>query len=283
MDCPKSWSYAYQSNLSAKAQRDTSAMDAGSYAHGMLHIYYQLIAQGEAPGSEYALEFMLDRLREDFENSEHPLELMAKVAPLISHYVKARSPQIDKGIRVLGIEEELLYDTELVAPDGLPIFLHGFIDLVYQDSVGRIRVRDHKTGANPTSHSQAKTRMSHQLLTYGLAKSAQVVEISFVHSAPPKSGNSKRYELYTWMHTEKAYAFFLEQIKRTLTKMFNDEPSYHFSTNCSRCQFMPICSSELQGTAPEVIIPTLFKTKEPRVKLPIKVETDGTTSVDFQF
>jgi len=161
-------------------------------------------------------------------------------------------------------------------------YLHGFIDLVYKDSGKRVRVRDHKTGGNPGSYSDLKLATNTQLIAYGVVADADLIEISFIHSNPPKDA-SKRYGLYTVPLAKASKKFFVVQFERTVTKMFTQEPTYNLTPDCSSCQFRPICYNAMVGGNVEGVINSQFRKKDKPVNGKQESSTGTKEPLEFDF
>ena len=166
-DCPKKYDYTYNQNLQSTAQAKHH-FNKGNYWHELGHSYYELLKQSDIePGSDMAVALIRDRIQNDIRNASGPelIPVYHIITRTMLRFITEQSPKIDKGIKILGIEQEI--DYPLTLPSGRIISLFGFIDLIYRDSSGRLHIRDHKTGERTWSKSQAAS--SNQLLFYSLA------------------------------------------------------------------------------------------------------------------
>lgn len=271
--CQQKWFYSYPGMLTTSEKN--YKMERGSYVHDLFHIYYRLVQAGTPVGSQEALDFLIDRIRADFQNGERDVTMIHDVINIVNHYIMVRSPEIDKGIKILGVEHEVMYDTGIVVR-GKKVYLHGIVDLYYQDSSKKKRIRDHKTGTRPGSHTLVKTRTNHQLLAYDVALEADVVEISFIHAEPPKSPTAKtaRYEMHAVPTSASRRAFYFNNFKNQILAMYSQAPLLNISTDCSSCSFAPLCNNEMVGSGSDNLIQRLYTKKTPP-NLTVKEEPNG--------
>ena len=138
--CPKRYDYVYNQDL-APIERTKTHFNKNNYFHELSHVYYQMIKSGVQPGSDYALASIISRIKNDI-NKTTDMELIGvygRITKAITRYIQEHSATIDRGMKVIAVEHELIFPLE-------GVILHGYADLVYRDSSGNLRVRDHKTG-----------------------------------------------------------------------------------------------------------------------------------------
>ena len=250
-DCPKKYDYVYRKSLQAVSQ-PRIAFDKGNYCHELMHVYYQLIQSGVQPGSEIALRSILSRIQNDIERGDVSLvPVYSSITKTITRFITEQSPLIDKGIKVLGIEHEIIVPVKSHAGRNFQLF--GFIDLVYRDAQGRLRIRDHKTGQKPWTKAEANN--SNQLLFYSAAtwkqsKELPMAEISFmnvkdyVRKAP---SFDQMFAFPTVVYTEIELSNYLTTTLHLLDQMVESEPIPHYGRQCNWCPFLQPCILDRKG------------------------------------
>lgn len=188
--------------------------------------------------------------------------IVTHVIRMMTRFMNFQSPRIDKGIRILGVEEHL--EVQIVLANGRPIILQGYVDLIYRDNAGRLRIRDHKTGANPSSWHSASLDLDSQLLFYALVywmKTGDVpdlVEISFASTAEYKNKKVDYDQLFKFLKksiTFEALQQFRLHLRHLLSRMYNGENKLHrFSKDCVSCTYKPLCELELNGLSTRATI-----------------------------
>lgn len=249
-ECQQAWHYSYVEGL--KLKKSSKYFDIGTYTHELLHVMYQTMkAMGWKPGSDNMVDMMQSRIKADMESLDlDNIDVMSIVWPLVTKYVSFQSSQIDKGITVLGIEHEVRQELD----NGL--IIHGFIDLVYRDSAGRIRIRDHKTSGQKNSWNPNKVKMNEQLLLYALAVGLEFgepvldVEISFVNTYPYKNKQpsaDELFKLFRHTHNEQAINSYRKNLQRMHDQMLEGNIMRNYSESCGSCRFFDLCYLETRG------------------------------------
>jgi len=236
-------------------------MDKGSYIHELCHFYYSLLNEFEIGDTEL-LDILKARVAQDFEEAGDEVDpiFYDECIRTFIGFVINRSPMIDMDITDLLVEYHLQreYNGRLI---------HGFADLIYWDTKSKVRViRDHKTGGNPTTHSQHSTDTSFQLNTYGTLwylETGEVAELetNFLHSQPPK--NPVKTELFKTYRSKRSATFY-ENWWNYLKEIDNKqrEPgTLQNLSSCGNCPYLPICRLELKGIDPWVVIRTRYESE----------------------
>lgn len=141
---------------------------------------------------------------------------------------------------------------ELQDADGISYYLHGVIDRVDQDSDGRIRIVDYKSGSAPFSKRDMEQGLALQTALYAIAahqllpNHPSVAESYFLHipsrktspkiapSGPPDADETVRQAV------EQA-ARFVRQIRAGYFPSLPGKSEYG-STACAKsCAFAPLC------------------------------------------
>jgi hypothetical protein len=260
-DCPQEWHYSYVDGLRLK--KSSRHFDIGTYTHELFHVLYQFYQAMPhiRPGSDEAISMMRHRIDSDMADFDiDNIDVMSVVWPLVSKYVQYQSPRIDKGIQILGVEHEFRQELE----DGL--IIHGFIDLIYRDRAGNIRVRDHKTSANAASWTQDKLKMDEQLLMYALGvamefgKPVYDVEINFANTSQSKKPKptAELFQLYRHQHNEHSIEAFKNNLV-ILHKKMSDPPHRNYSGRCAGCRFHTLCYLETRGQDTTATINAMYQ------------------------
>ena len=262
-DCPKKYDYVYRKNLQSKTVQRL-AFDKGNYCHELLHVYYQLIQSGAEPGSSFVLRSMISRIQNDMERASDVslLPVYSSITKTITRFITEQSPLIDKGIKVLGTEHELA--VPITTQSGRNFQLFGFIDLIYRDAQGRLRIRDHKTGQKAWTKAEASN--SNQLMFYSAAtwktsREVPMAEISFlnvkdyVRKAP---SFDEAFAFPTVVYTEKELATYLRQTLQLIDQMISSEPIPHYGRQCNWCPFLSPCVFDRKGIDSSLILDTQF-------------------------
>jgi RecB family exonuclease len=160
----------------------------------------------------------------------------------MTRFITEQSRIIDVGMTVIGFEHELV--VPITTPAGRNLQLFGFIDLVYRDAEGRLRIRDHKTGQKPWTKAEANT--SNQLMFYSSAvwkntKEVPMAEISFmnvkdyVKKAPEFD---QMFAFPTVTYTDKELANYLTTTLQLIDQMLESDPIPHYGRQCQWCPFL---------------------------------------------
>ena len=263
-DCPKKYDYVYRKNLQSKPVPRV-AFDKGNYCHELMHAYYKLIRdEGMTPGSELVLRTIISRIQNDINVASNisVLPIYASITKTMTRFITEQSPLIDKGITVLGVEHEI--DVPITTPAGRNFQLFGFIDLIYRDAQGRLRIRDHKTGQKAWTKAEANN--SNQLMYYSAAtwktsREVPMAEISFlnvkdyVRKAP---SFEDAFAFPTVIYTEKELSTYLRQTLQLVDQMISSEPIPHYGRQCNWCPFLTPCVFDRKGIDSSLILEQQF-------------------------
>jgi hypothetical protein len=264
-----------------------TAFDKGNYSHELLHVYYQLLQSGVAAGSELALHSITSRIQNDIEVAKDPtlIPIYSSVIRTVTRFISEQSPLIDKGITVLGTEHEIAVPVK--TPAGRDLQLFGFIDLVYRDAAGRLRIRDHKTGQRAWTKAEANN--SNQLMFYSAAtwktsREVPMAEISFlnvkdyVRKAP---SFEEAFAFPTVTYTEKELSNYLSQTLQLLDQMVTSEPIPHYGRQCQWCPFLVPCVQDRKGIDSSMILDSQFIVVDRNQIRRHASFTDNNTAEDF--
>ena len=265
-DCPKKYDYVYNKSLQTKIPTGPRvALDKGNYGHELMHVYYQMIQAGTQPGSELALRSIISRIQRDMERANDPslIPVYSSIIKTITRFIGEQSPIIDKGIHVIGIEHEIA--VPVTTPAGRNIQLFGFIDLVYRDREGRLRIRDHKTGQKAWTKAEANT--SNQLLFYSAAtwkasREVPMAEISFLNVKDYVRKSPSFEEMFafpTVTYTEKELANYLGTTLQLIDQMLQSDPIPHYGRQCQWCPFLGPCTLDRKGIDSQIMLDSQFK------------------------
>lgn len=251
-NCRQEWYYSYREGL--QVNRPKKVFEKGLFIHQLLHVNYQTIQLGYVAGSPMIEMAMDSRMRSDLEDADHEsVILMSQCFPLIKKFVAAQSPRIDKGITVLGVELEYY----IMLEGGL--ILHGFIDLVYRDAAGKLRVRDHKTSAQKNSWNSEMLNMEDQLLQYCIAASVIFgeheddyclsAEVNFINTYDYKQPRpaSELFDLFRVVHSKIQLFNYLDNLNLINKEMERGVIYRRYSKDCATCRFYKICKLETKG------------------------------------
>jgi CRISPR/Cas system-associated exonuclease Cas4 (RecB family) len=209
---------------------------------------YQTIMAGATPGSEYLQETLKNRILQDLGKLPSPssslLQVYTNISVRMMRFVKEQSPKIDKGIKVLGVEQELRFDT------GKGYSLFGFADLIYERD-GHVTIRDHKTGDK--MWSKPDVRFHNQNFYYALiyflsTDKVPRAEISFINTKEyVKKEPDVVYDLISTIYSKKELEIYYEQICKVIEGMLQSEAIPHYGKHCSYCPFQTPCFMERKG------------------------------------
>lgn len=264
-DCPKKYDYVYNQSLALREPIVRTAFDKGNYCHELLHVYYQLIQSGATPGSDFALRAIISRIQNDIARTKDIslLPIYASITKTMTKFIVEQSSIIDKGMTVLGTEHEIA--VPITTPSGRNLQLFGFIDLVYRDREGKLRIRDHKTGQKAWTKAEANT--SSQLMFYSAAtwkssKEVPLAEISFmnvkeyVRKAP---SFDEMFAFPTVAYTEKELANYLRTTLQLIDQMLQSDPIPHYGRQCQWCPFLAPCTLDRKGIDSSLILTAQYK------------------------
>src|SRR5262245_31455905 len=119
-DCPKKYHYIYEQNLQPVGPSKRH-FDKGNYFHELSHVYYQLIQAGAEPGSDFVLANIRNRIQNDLGKAPgvELITIYAAITKTMTRFITEQSPKIDRGITVIGIEQEL--NQPVILPSGRTI------------------------------------------------------------------------------------------------------------------------------------------------------------------
>jgi hypothetical protein len=231
-----------------------------------------MIQSGIKVGSPILEKMIRDRIAQDLQRNitEERIQLFSTITKQFMRYIKERSPEIDEGIEVLGVEEELKVPAEL--PSGRIILLHGFIDLRYK--VGStFRIRDHKTDAandpERSVFSYGGVGLSPQLLHYAAAKYLETgdpytVEISWINTKDYVSkvpAYNKAFALYREPHSKITLDNYLATTLQFIDEMLDSSFLPHYDERvCKYCPFLTPCIGERRGIPSDRLIESNYVT-----------------------
>ena len=241
-ECPRKYDFVYRQNLQAVGP-PKAYFNKGNYFHELSHVYYQMIQAGATPGSDLALASILSRIQNDVNNAPGPelIQVYATISRTMGRFIQEQSPRIDKGITVLGVEHELDYQLSI---EGRDFLLFGFIDLLYRDSDGRLRIRDHKTGERIWTRAEAN--QSNQLMFYAatvykLTGEVPIAEISYINTHDYKRTQASwenAFAFPTVAYTKRELENYLDGVCHLIDQMVNSLPIPHYGQQCNWCPFV---------------------------------------------
>ena len=273
--CPKEHSFSYIEGIQ-RTLRVGRRFDFGNYAHELMHVYYQAVKAGAKPGSDFLIKMMESRVKNDLLSADFEnIELVSLVWPRLLVFFTFQSPQIDKGITVLEVEHE--FHVTMVTPNGHTVILHGIVDLIYRDSAGNIRIRDHKTGQNVKTHTSQSVMLDDQLGHYAVSLDIFDVEVSFInsylHRGKTQPPVASLFALHRYRHTPVGLSVIKQNILEKIDRILDTKPLKNYSPNCPNCQFFELCHAETRGINVEKIKSLHFRAKashDSNVRLSVK-------------
>ena len=276
--CPQAWEYSYNEEL-YRPEASRPFFDFGNYTHELMHVYYQLLQANPAlkPGDDVLVRAMQSRVRSDLTGEN--LENVSKVWPRLQSWLINQSPKIDTKITVLGVEIE--FKIPVTTLRGNSVLLHGFIDLLYRDSAGKVRIRDHKTGADSRAHSANSVKLDDQLLFYGVANDVPDVEINFVSSKILKTKEvplAEQFALYRHQHTPAGLEIAKANLLNKIDVMLDSPTWKNYSPKCPNCQFFDICHIESRGLSTAGVKLNSYQRGKKNDRTKFKLEEGGGAS-----
>jgi hypothetical protein len=264
LECPKKYDYIYRQEL-VPLGPTKGFFNKGNYFHELAHVYYQLIQSGAEPGSPHVLAAITRRIQNDSQrtNSLDLLPVYHTVIRAITRYINEHSPRIDKGIEVLGVEEEI----ELPVTGRFSLF--GYLDLRHRTR-DRLRIRDHKTGQK--AWSKIDVQFSNQLLMYAviiwaLTSEIPVAEINYINTkeyTKPKP-YSDMFTFTQVTYSERELQIYFNEICKLIDHMLDSEPTPAYGQHCRYCPYQTICYASRKGIDVTPLVESNFK-KVPRTK-----------------
>lgn len=253
-NCPKSHFYKYVRLLTAKGEVK-GYFNKGNYVHELLHVYYELIRAGTAPGSPFAVEFIKDRIASDLdlyiqtsEGNRSLIPVFSIVSTRVVRYIQEQSRKIDGGMQVKGVEHELIW------PINETTVFRGFADLIYRDRSGILRVRDHKSGEQ--AWSTADAACSEQLIDYATVifkhtGEVPLGEINYINTKVYAKGHEPTfqqaftYNVVKFSKKELEYHYAVLSVK--ISEMLSSSPVPHYDQRCIYCPYQGPCFAERKG------------------------------------
>lgn len=264
-DCAKKADFTYRLELAPIRTESKGHFDKGNYFHELSHVYYQLIKAGSKPGSDYAWQSLSSRIQNDLSLVKDP-KIKLKLLPIYSiisrvmhRFVSQQSPIIDQRIEVLGIEHEL----EFVVNETYSLF--GYSDLIYRDSSGRIRIRDHKSGEKAWSKANAENLeqlIFYACIWYKLTGEVPMGEISYINTkeyAKKIATFEEAFAFHSVNFTKKELDIYFSDICTKIEAMLKYPSVPSYSPSCEYCQFKLPCFAQRKGIDPEPVIRQHFK------------------------
>jgi hypothetical protein len=219
-----------------------------------------MIQSGAQPGSEFVLRSILARIQNDLARASDVslVPIYSSITKTITRFITEQSPLIDRGITVLGVEHEIA--VPITTAGGRKFQLFGFIDLVYRDKEGRLRIRDHKTGQKPWTKAEANN--SNQLMFYSAAtylnsREVPMAEISFMNVkdyVKKSPGFDAMFAFPTVVYTEKELSTYLSTTLQLIDQMLSSDPIPHYGRQCNWCPFLTPCVFDRKGIDSSMIL-----------------------------
>lgn len=263
-DCPKQHHYKYTRELVSKSRESARKFDKGNYFHELLHVYYQNVQAGATPGSLYLQETLKNRILQDLQKLSSPsselMSVYANVSTRMLRYIRQQSPKIDAGMKVLAVEAEMSFATDVFE-------FFGYTDLIFEKA-DRTVIRDHKSGER--AWSKVDVRFHNQnfyyALTYFLATSVVAeAEISFLNTKEYASKEPPvMFEVTPYKYSQKELEIYYEQICGVVDKMLNSDPIPFYGKHCSWCPYQTPCFMERKGIDSSEVIEVHFTKRDKR-------------------
>jgi PD-(D/E)XK nuclease superfamily len=279
-NCEKRWQFSYLDNIVPKKTPIYFAV--GTEIHEWVGEYYRAVAAGFPLGSEEVAQHIIELMKSDigdFEHTDTELENHLRSAQTVLRYIRDFSPMVDKGIKILGVEEEI--SVEFLTPKGRKVILYGIADLLIEQDRQRW-VLDHKTSGQAGFWSENEILMDTQLPTYIaglhlLGKDYFGGYLNMMNTYPykdfwaqPIEKIFKRSKTYRTKHEQ---AFALSQygyaVDSMLDKVENGEQFIRkMSKDCARCPYMDLCLLDMKGIDSSMQRTELFVQRKPRTTKP---------------
>ena len=265
LECPKKYDYVYTQELQLLGPAK-GYFNKGNYAHEVAHGYYELVKAGFEPGSDEILAATIDKMRRDFTADTNPelIPVYGIITRMMHRYIKEHSARIDNGIKVLEVEQQIIYPMENYA-------MFGYADLVYRDRSGRLHIRDHKTGDKAMTKVDAQ--FSNQLLYYSaiLYKSTgeiPVAELNYINTKEYIKKVVPYEQAFTYSqvsYTATELDIYFKEICAIIENMLYSTPLPHYGQQCRWCPFQTPCFLSRKGIDPTPILLSNYK-RVPRDK-----------------
>lgn len=255
-ECAVKWEYAYIDGLKVKGSKQY--FDLGNYWHELMHHMYRAVQSGMKIGSDALYGLMEARIRQDASTvTVDNAKIMQTVFKMVRDYIFRQSPKIDSDIAsVFGVEYTV--SITVTTPKGHTVILEGIADLIYYTLTGRLRVRDHKSGArNP--YSDENLQINPQLLNYHVVLAAlghpvEGVEISYANSYDYKNRERepiyKLFDRYSYSPSPVVTSNFWDYLLTRIDTMLEDKPQPSYGQQCGSCAFKQICIMKMNGQNP---------------------------------
>lgn len=288
-DCEKRWEFSQVHALSPKREADYFTL--GKMIHEWIGEYYRAIAAGFPIGGEATAQHIIDLMGSDIANQEldyedpKMVEVNLRASQVVLRYIRDFSPKVDRGIKVIGVEEEI--SVPIITPKGRKIILFMIIDLLLEQDRRRW-VLDHKTSGQPGFWTENEIMMDTQLPTYigginALGGNYFGGMLNFMNTYPykdfwgtPLEKIFKRAKTY---RTQKELDFSMMHYGTAADAMLDRVESKgefvrKMSKDCARCPYMDLCLLDMKG------IDSTLQQSELYVRRTDRVAKSG-TSVEF--
>ena len=232
--CPLQFKFRYALHVPG---RPGAPLEVGSAVHAVLEKMAKRRANGETTSEEQALDLLERHWKYDGFDSEKRLkEGRDAAADMIRTFMKWDQGAADRGIEIVGVEQEFKMDI-----DGLKFV--GKMDRVDKGPDGRYVVTDYKTGKTPTRKSEIAHDV--QMNLYALAAKSIYGEL------PDKTMQlfvAKDKEVPNKIDEEtldKERDAILGMARDILGGKFPANPSYQ---GCRWCDYVQICDDRYPGS-----------------------------------
>jgi CRISPR/Cas system-associated exonuclease Cas4 (RecB family) len=280
LTCPKKYDYIYNQDL-APIEKTKTHFNKGNYFHELSHVYYEMIKSGVEPGSDYALASIIARIKNDISKTVDMelIQVYGRITKAITRYIMEHSAKIDRGMKVVAVEHELIFPLE-------GVILHGYADLVYRDSSGNLRVRDHKTGDK--AWSKIDVQFSNQLLFYAtlLYKTYDEVPIAEINYVNTKDAvrpilYENAFTFTTITYTKRELDIYFDEICALIEDMLKSRPVPFYGQHCRYCAFQTPCYLSRKGIDTSQVMRMHYtKRDSPRKHLSFTESMNGSNQQD---
>lgn len=258
LECPKKYDYIYNQELTPVGPQKRH-FNKGNYFHELCHVYYNYVKAGATPGSEYIQSLILDRMKKNFTTDTDPalISVFGIITKMMTRYVLEHSKRIDDGMKVINVEQQIIYPMADYA-------MFGYVDLLYRDREGRLHIRDHKTGER--AQTKLDAQFSNQLLFYAaiIYKSTGEVpigELSYINTkeyATKKPTYEESFVLSRVTYTAKELDIYFAEICMVIEDMLSSRAVPSYGQHCAWCAYQTPCYLSRKGIDPSPIINTHF-------------------------
>jgi putative RecB family exonuclease len=233
LNCSLKYKFQYVDKIPAAFT--SAALAFGSAIHEAAAAFYQTQLEGDEMRPDQMLDVYRETWRQTekikFFNGDNEEKLAKKAEELITVFHSAYDPSI----QVVGVEE--FFELPL---GGLPLF-HGYIDLIEQDTDGRVTIVDLKTASKKLSDSNVHSNL--QLTAYALGGEAlgfDPVELTLRLDVLTKTKSPEMVKYETTRSEDDRHRFI-----RLVYSVWNGiEQEVFFPTedwHCSQCAWAKRC------------------------------------------